>query len=908
MVNQKKKKKRNDPKTILEANQEIYRSLVEDQTEIICRFLRDGTITFVNEVYCRFFGSKAKDLIGQKWHPNALSEDLPYIEDRLNSLSSSNQVVIIENRVYSASGQIHWMQFVNRGFFDAQGQLTEIQAVGRDITELKNTEEKLRKSQAAAWAYADDLAAVLAQTPAITFVARDPDCRSMVSSRAALELLRLPADANTSKSAPLGERPETFRVLKNGRELPPEELPVQIAAFTGHEVKNAELTLVMADSTERELLGNAAPLFDIEGKVRGAVGAFLDITERKQIEAKFRSTSAYVRSLIDISQDALVTINIEGKIMDVNPATCDATGLSREKLIGTDFANYFTQPDQARAGYLQAFTQGRVTDFPLTFRHVSGQCMEVLYNATTYLNDKGEVAGIFADARDITEWKKTEAALRRSQTELKAIYENAPIMMVVLDASRQVLYANQAFAEFVGRPSDEIKQERACGVIGCLRALDDPRGCGYGPQCDDCNVRKAMREALETGRVFRGIEYRTTALYRGAPRESVFLVSVAPIMISEQRNLLLCLEDITDRQRIEEELRYSQEKYRLLVDASLDAVFLTSPDGTIFGANKAACQMFGRSEQELVQVGRDGILDASLPKVHASLEQRSRTGTFHGELTFIRSDGSKFPGEISSALFRDNRGELRASVIVRDISERRRAEEELRTSHEQLRALAAHMESTREEERSAIAREIHDVLSQELIRLKFELVWLERQLSKLDGLAELKPVASKVTELKKIADLSIDFARNLATGLRPAVLDSLGLCGTVDWQIRDFQNRTRIRCDAEVPEAEIPVDPNVATNIFRILQESLANVFRHSHADFVSIRLREEAGEVVLTVMDNGCGIPSDNLNSPSSFGLIGMRERALLQGGKLEIRSLPESGTTVEARIPSTRPTDISL
>jgi len=142
--------------------------------------------------------------------------------------------------------------------------------------------------------------------------------------------------------------------------------------------------------------------------------------------------------------------------------------------------------------------------------------MDVLYNASLYRNGGGEVAGVLAAARDVTRWRDTAEALRRSQTELRAIYDNAPAMMCVLDPARQVLYANRAFVDFVGRPVEELRLGRAREVIGCLRALDDPRGCSHGPRCETCNVR-----------------------------------------LSGQSSLLLCLEDTTERQRIAEALGHS---------------------------------------------------------------------------------------------------------------------------------------------------------------------------------------------------------------------------------------------------------------------------------------------------------------------------------------------------------------
>ena len=173
-----------------------------------------------------------------------------------------------------------------------EGTVFGISVFGKDITERKLAQEKLQATEASAQARADELATVLAATPALTFIAHDPECRRMTSSGAALRLLRLPDGANTSKSAPPGERPGTFRVLKDGRELRAEELPVQRAAATGQPVENAELTLVFADGTARDIAGGAVPLFDAQGQVRGAVGAFLDITERKRAEEAVRQLSA----------------------------------------------------------------------------------------------------------------------------------------------------------------------------------------------------------------------------------------------------------------------------------------------------------------------------------------------------------------------------------------------------------------------------------------------------------------------------------------------------------------------------------------------------------------------------------------------------------------------------------------
>jgi len=181
----------------------------------------------------------------------------------------------------------------------------------RHAIERKRAEEALRRSEAEALARATELSAIMEAVPAIMFLAHDPECCQMTSSRATRELLRLPRGASVSKSAPEPERPTTFRVMKGERELAPEELPLQTAAATGHEVHDCELTLAFNDGTRREIFGNAVPLFDESGKVRGAVGAFVDITERKRAEARIRRQNAVLSGIARIFHEALTCRTVE---------------------------------------------------------------------------------------------------------------------------------------------------------------------------------------------------------------------------------------------------------------------------------------------------------------------------------------------------------------------------------------------------------------------------------------------------------------------------------------------------------------------------------------------------------------------------------------------------------------------
>jgi len=234
----------------------------------------------------------------------------------------------------------------------------------------------------------------------------------------------------------------------------------------------------------------------------------------------------------------------------------------------------------------------------------------------------------------------------------------------------------------------------------------------------------------------------------------------------------------------------------------------------------------------------------------------------------------------------------RALREAQERRERGRAEEQLRNSHEQLRALTNHLHSVREEERTRIARQVHDELGQALTGLKLELSWLSGKLRGARGLQR------KIKEMAGHIDETINTVRQIATDLRPGVLDSLGLVAAVEWQASEFQERTGIRCDVSIEITETMLDPNFTTVCFRIFQETLTNIIRHANATRVEVQLTQNEGFLILTVRDNGRGIAKREINA-HSIGLIGMKERVAQVGGEIFFFGLPAQGTTVTMRVP---------
>src|SRR4051812_22685049 len=232
--------------------------------------------------------------------------------------------------------------------------------------------------------------------------------------------------------------------------------------------------------------------------------------------------------------------------------------------------------------------------------------------------------------------------------------------------------------------------------------------------------------------------------------------------------------------------------------------------------------------------------------------------------------------------------------LGKEIAERKLIEENLRKSEERLREFAAHIQAVREEERTSIAREIHDELGQALTGLRMDLSWLEKRLPK-----EPLEAGLKVKSMFSLIDNTIQSVRKISAELRPQVLDDVGLTGTLKWQAREFQTRTGIRCKIELPKEELVMDLEKSTAIFRIFQEVMTNVARHAKATRVNIKLSLEADRIMLHVADNGVGISQSHLLSSSSLGLLGIRERATILGGDVQIEGGAGKGTSVLLTVP---------
>jgi signal transduction histidine kinase len=266
----------------------------------------------------------------------------------------------------------------------------------------------------------------------------------------------------------------------------------------------------------------------------------------------------------------------------------------------------------------------------------------------------------------------------------------------------------------------------------------------------------------------------------------------------------------------------------------------------------------------------------------------------------VRKDGSRFFAHVTMTALRGSEGGLRGfAKVTRDVTARRAAEEALRKSETQLRALAARVEAVREEQALHISREIHDELGQALTGLKVDAAWLASQLAKA-GSQPGADLQMRLGSMVQAIDSTIETTRRICTELRPAVLDELGLTDALEWQAREFEARTGIFCNLSLaPGNEPELDAERATAVFRVFQEILTNIARHAEATEIDVRFETMKGGAMLRVADHGRGFAGAGRASHRGLGLLGMEERARAAGGTLEIQSGAADGTTVILRLP---------
>jgi len=371
--------------------------------------------------------------------------------------------------------------------------------------------------------------------------------------------------------------------------------------------------------------------------------------------------------------------------------------------------------------------------------------------------------------------------------------------------------------------------------------------------------------------------------------------SAAPILAGKGKviGVVLVFRDVAERRQ--EQIATAEQAS--LIELTQDSVFVIDMEGTVLFWSRGAEVMFGYTKAEAAGKISHELLRTEfsqpLEEIRAEL---MRVGHWEGDLIKYAQDGKRIVVSGRWALQWAKRDQApRVLVINSDITERKQGEEALVLQREQLRALAERLQWVREEDRKQVARELHDQIGQILTAIKMDMAWVTRHMPESEG-----AVLARLKESIVLIDDGVKAVRAICSGLRPGVLDDLGLAAAIEWQANDFAARNDIHCEVTLPPVDLHLDGDRATATFRIFQECLTNVIRHAQAKSVRIALYQEEESILLIVGDDGIGFSeSGSPNALGSLGLLGMKERAQFCGGDVQISSSPGNGTTVTVRVP---------
>ncbi len=622
---------------------------------------------------------------------------------------------------------------------------------------------------------------------------------------------------------------------------------------------------------EELVLERTKELIEINTKLQ------LEITKRNQTEAALCESEEKFRLLTEQNILGLVIIQ-DGFVKYVNQATSNITEYPVDEVLNWEkngFGKLIHSNDlkfvMEQASKKQAGEKDVVTHYSYRLITKSGKVKWVDQYSKT-ITFEGENAD-FVNLIDITERKQAENQLKASEEKFHAYIENSPIGIFIADEEGNYRDCNRTAHELLDYTREEILKMSIPEII------------------PDENAEIGVQSFL-TLKEKGYINIEVKLLRKNRTTVPVILEAVR---LPDNKFIAYCTDN-TERKHAGEALRESEQRYRALFENESDAIIILDAITHKFeDANSATLKLYGYTRKEFLAIKVEDIsaepeetLAMITKMLKSDAEPIRKTEGYHK-----KKDGTIFPVEISPGVFSIG-GRRKVFGAVRDISESKKYEEELKKSQRQFRLLSQHQQQKLEEERKRISRQVHDGLGQDLIALKIDITNLKEQL--IDNKMQIN---NNLKHILKRTNLMIQIVKQISTDLRPGILDHLGLAAAIEWYADDFQIRSGVKCRVNIKPDEIDLKETVAVELYRILQEALTNVMRHSQAKNVLINLTMNSKSLRLTIHDNGIGFDEKQLDYSKSLGLLGIQERARIINAKLELSSTTRKGTIIKVTLP---------
>ena len=648
-------------------------------------------------------------------------------------------------------------------------------------------------------------------------------------------------------------------------------------------VRAFEFEAYRKDRTKIWMSDNVRAVRDASGKLLYYEGTTEDITERKRAEDARREAKQKYRDIFENAVEGIFQTTADGRTVTANPALARMLGFASPAELIASRTNIgeqgYVQPAR-RDEFKRLLDQhDRVQGFEFECYRKDGTKIWMSDNVRAVRDPSGMLLYYEGTVEDITERKRAEEALRGSEERYRDLVENSHELICTHDLDGLVLSANSAAAAAVGYDLDEF--------VG-KKTIHDLLAPEVNAQFDRYMAR-LRKEGTTSGIMLvqtRSGERRIWEYYNSLRTEGV----ATPIVRGMAR-------DITEQRRAEVALRESEERYRELFENDKDAIYVHDLNGVYTSVNRAAESLSGYSREEIIgKHFRDFVSPEYLRQVGESFGKKlEETGETNYEAEIINRAGVRVPVEVSSRLIYENGVAVGVQGCVRDITERKRAQQALLTYSRRLL-------EAQEAERGRIARELHDQVGQMLTALKLNL----HAILGAGDAGEARPL---IEDNLKMLDEALEQVRDLSVDLRPLLLDDLGLVTALRWFVDHQAQRKGVRAEftSDSLDPDLRFSSELETACFRIAQEALTNVARHARAKTVTVRLSRNRDYLILLVEDDGVGFDIEALKGQAlanaTLGLRGMQERAHAVGGRVKIDSATDLGTQVFVELPIAMP-----
>jgi PAS domain S-box-containing protein len=836
----------------LRASESLRRTIIESEPDCVKLVAPDCTLLDMNPAGLAMIGASSREQVIGKSVLALIAPECRAAFREMHERVCHGESVVAEFEIVGLNGVRRWMETHAAPLRNTDSNVIAQLAIAHDITERKRAEESLKVFRA--------------------LIDQSNDAIEVIDPHTFRFL-----DCNQSAYQSLGYTREEFLTL-SVFDIDPLVDRESIAQLDEQMETSGFVTL---ESIHRRKDGSTFPV-EINVKVVRLerdyrLAMVRDITGRKRAEEALRLAEQKYRDIFENASEGVSQTTREGRFLTANPELARMLGYeSAEELIlnriDIEHQHYV---DPLRRQEFKRLVEGNgfLRDFEYEAYRKDGSKLWITTNVRAVRDEDGTLLYYEGTVQDITDRKFAEVALIKQKEILEKIVEHIPVMINFVDSDGRIRLVNREWQKTLGWSLEEVLNDD-------LDVLAETY-----PNPEDYQKVLAFIGAAEG----EWADFKTRI-----KDGTVIDTSWARVKLSDGTTIGIG-QDITERKRAEEALREAEQKYRELFENAKDAIYVHDLNGRYTSINPAAEALTGYSRDEIL--GRhftDFIPPEYLRPARKSLCRKLKeAGETSYEIEVITKDRRRVPLEVNSRLIRRNGEAVGVQGTARDITERKRAQEAMRSYSRRLI-------EAQETERQNIARELHDEIGQILTAVRLNLQSAQRS----SGTETFLP---RIEDSIVVVDEAVKRVRELSLQLRPALLDDLGLTAALRWYADRYAQRTGFAVEVlDDCETGGRIHRELETACFRIAQEGLTNIARHTQATRVLVEIKCVKGRLTLVIKDNGAGFDVDalfkNVSAGAALGLRGMEERALAVGGQFAIKSTAGQGTEVRVSFPLTR------